>query len=399
MRKNHHTTDRLTGRQYRPDRGVDFMTRPGVQRLTDRRAGHQIGGDEGRGLDVTTEEGVVPAHQLIDEQKDRAVADLATRYKVPKDNAVIAELDADKRHEDALRELERLAGEQAEIKQRLAEADERTGPSTFGYRMALAFLALVTAPLDWTIAQGLAMPWPLQLIFALGIGGILTYVAHLAGKRLHVFIEGWETRWENPARYFIHAATVALLTLGPLATIFYFGALRGGLLQVIAHLLGQANPHLGPVALALTLTQLVVFIAAVVASLMYAEGQKRRELEEQLAAVLEQIKEQQGIADECDRIGALARRTIELLEEEERHEAEAIRAYAAERHARLDHARLRNHGKVTQRNAKRGRPPLPPTPMPADRTPPPKPKTPGDTVPVEHLAEIVELQVRQNGHH
>jgi hypothetical protein len=107
-------SDTLTGRRYRAKR-VDFLTRPYIQRLEDRRRGGRSGRADGRGENYATATGEQPAHAVIDRQRDRGLAEAAEAFAQPRANALRARDEAAAIQQNADRQRDRLAQQRAEL--------------------------------------------------------------------------------------------------------------------------------------------------------------------------------------------------------------------------------------------------------------------------------------------
>jgi hypothetical protein len=112
------TNQTLSGRENRPKK-TDFMTWSVVQRVEDRVRGGRGGRAEGEGFDFSTSEGEVPAHTVIDAQRDRALADLYDAFAVPRANAERTRDEATEAQASAERELERLREARSQVQAEL----------------------------------------------------------------------------------------------------------------------------------------------------------------------------------------------------------------------------------------------------------------------------------------
>ena len=111
-RRNRTNTETLRGRQFRPAR-VDFLTKPYVQRAEDRVRGGSGGTAQGEGFAFATDAGELPAHSIIDAQRDRALAQVEEAFEVPRSNASRARDEAVEALAQAERERDRLAERRA----------------------------------------------------------------------------------------------------------------------------------------------------------------------------------------------------------------------------------------------------------------------------------------------
>lgn len=105
--RNRTNPETLRGRQFRPAR-VDFLTKPYVQRAEDRARGAQGGRAQGEGFAFVTDEGELPAHSIIDAQRDRALAQLDEAFEEALSNALRARDEAVEELKQAERERDRL---------------------------------------------------------------------------------------------------------------------------------------------------------------------------------------------------------------------------------------------------------------------------------------------------
>lgn len=108
-RRNRTNTETLRGRQFQPAR-VDFLTKPYVQRAEDRARGARGGRAQGEGFAFATDEGELPAHSIIDAQRDRALAQLDEAFEEALSNALRARNEAVETAQQAERERDRLLG-------------------------------------------------------------------------------------------------------------------------------------------------------------------------------------------------------------------------------------------------------------------------------------------------
>jgi len=109
---NRKNQEALRGRQYRPAR-IDFLTKPYVQRAEDRVRGGRGGTAQGEGFAFATAAGELPAHSIIDAQRDRALAQVEEAFEAPRSNASRARDEAVEALAQAERERGRLAERRA----------------------------------------------------------------------------------------------------------------------------------------------------------------------------------------------------------------------------------------------------------------------------------------------
>ena len=106
---NRKNQEALRGRQYRPAR-IDFLTKPYVQRAEDRVRGGRGGTAQGEGFAFVTDAGELPAHSIIEAQRNRALAQVDEAFEQALSNALRARDEAVEALKQTERERDRLAG-------------------------------------------------------------------------------------------------------------------------------------------------------------------------------------------------------------------------------------------------------------------------------------------------
>ncbi|HUB73991.1 MAG TPA: hypothetical protein VL979_08150 [Solirubrobacteraceae bacterium] len=301
--------------------------------FNDRRYGRQNGKAEAAGHDMTGADGIPHAESLIDAQAERGIADQRRGFKKPKEAAEQVRQDAIEEQQDAGREIERIAGEDAKLAVVEEGLGRRHGPGPIAYGLILFALFCLTLPIDYGAASWMPLPPLAQWVLAVFIGVVMVLCAHQTAKKVEDLQESHATREEDPFAYrkdqlALGAALTTALTVIVGTTIW-----RG---QVFASEVKEAGgPHSTAANLALGLLALMAFVVAVLAGMGYRRMEPLRTVRHERSKLKGERQGWQAKADLAQRRQAQAEVTLAFLAEREEQVIEAIGHWAVERKARL----------------------------------------------------------------
>ena len=299
---------------------------------------------------MTDTDGRLFAEKEIDEQADRAIADQQHGFREPVERATTLLHDKREEEQDALREIAELEEQDGDLQEREQELGERHGPGPFGYAALLITCFLMLLPADLAAAQGLPIAPAMQTMLAILAGAIQTWAAHYAGRKLEDLHEAHGRRDDDPFQYKQEQILLGAAIAIPIATIIGFALWRANTFATDARITGGLAQG-GMANIALAFLALVGFTVAVIASLAHRRMQPLRQVRKERGKNFAKRKQWQRVADEAQRIQAMAQVTLDYLAEREAAVVEAIHHWAEERKNRVRHLALNKERKI---RAKRG---------------------------------------------
>lgn len=331
------------------------MRRKLTYRIVDWWAARIVGRAIGEGVAFGDEGQPLPHHERIEAQQDQQKTAFRQGIDRQRDRAEQTKGAAMVKRGHAARELEKLQPIRAAKARSLAACSARVGPRQETYSATLVALVLASLPVDWTMASVLPMPLVLQILLTASIGIGLCFAAHLAAKKINEVVIGWPER-RDEASQFVQSLVAAIASLaGPQAVIITFGQLRAENLTLIETLVADTSATtFQPATInnALLAFQMLIFLAAIVVGLRYAEAEPRRILERAIRELDTEMATHQAVSDAAEVTIRVAEETLRQLVEREKKGLEAIDGETAARRARFDHI-CRKY--ATQRARKRAR--------------------------------------------